>query len=109
MVYIVKTLLVDYVSVPEDRQRLLLGRDVMENYNMLELYNVNDYFILVAVRILRGGAKTRCTGTFKPNQLVLFDEVDSENLEISSSEISDTTEDRFADNYEEDLDSSDEE
>ena len=79
MVNIVKTLLMDYVGIPEDQQRLLLGRDIMENYNMLEFYNMNDHSILMVVIILRGGARTRCTGSFRSNPPPLFDEVDSEN------------------------------
>ena len=100
-VYMIKTLLTDYVDFPEDQQRLLLGRNVMENDNMLELYNVNAHSILVVMRTLRGGSITRCTGDSRTNTPALFDEVDSENSDISSSEISDTSEVLFADTSEE--------
>ena len=65
-VYMIKTLLVDYVGVPEDQQRLLFGRNIMENDNILEVYNVNDQFILVVVRIMRDGLRTRCTRGLTP-------------------------------------------
>ena len=55
----VKTLLVDYVGFPTDQQRLLFGRNIMENNNILEHYNVNDHSILMVVRMLRGGVRTR--------------------------------------------------
>ena len=50
----IKTLQVDNVGVPEDQQRLLFGRNIMENDNILELYNVKDHSILMVVRIFRG-------------------------------------------------------
>ena len=93
-VYMVKALLVDYVGVPEDQQRLLFGRNVMENDNMLEVYKVNDHSILVIMRFLRGGPRTRCTRGLTP---ALID---------ASSEIENTSEYLFAETSEEDLDSS---
>ena len=51
----------DYVGAPEDQQRLLFGRNIMENDNILEVYNVNDHSILIVMRILRGRPRTRCT------------------------------------------------
>ena len=53
--------------------------------------------------MLRGGARTRCTRGFTP---VFIDEILSENSDISSSEISDTSESLFVNTSEEDLDSS---
>ena len=93
-VNMIKTLLVDYVGVPEDQQRLLFGRNVMENDNMLEVYKVNDHSILVIVRIMRDGPRTRCTRSLTP---ALID---------TSSEIENTSEYLFAETSEEDLDSS---
>jgi len=93
-VYMVKTLLVDYIGVPEEQQRLLFGRNIMENDNTLEVYNVNEHSILLVVRRLRGGARTRCTRGLTP---ALID---------TSSEIENTSEYLFAETSEEDLDSS---
>ena len=84
----------DYVGVPEDQQRLLFGRNVMENDNMLEVYKVNDHSILVIVRIMRDGPRTRCTRSLTP---ALID---------TSSEFENTSEYLFAETSEEDLDSS---
>ena len=99
-VYTIKTLLVDYVGVPEEQQRLLFGRNIMENDNILELYNVNAHSILMVVRILRGGPRTRCTRGLTP---ALINENVSKNSDILSSEISNTSEYLFADTSEEDL------
>ena len=88
------TLLMDYIGVPEDPQRLLFGRNIMENDNILEVYNVNNHSILVIVRIMRGGPRTRCTRGLTP---ALID---------TSSEIENTSEYLFAETSEEDLDSS---
>ena len=93
-VYMIKTLLVDYVGVPEEQQRLLFGRNIMENDNILEVYNVNDHSILVVVRMMRGGPRTRCTRGLTP---ALID---------TSSEIENISEYLFAETSEEDLDSS---
>ena len=93
-VYMVKTLLVDYIGVPEEQQRLLFGRNIMENDNTLEVYNVNEHSILLVVRKLRGGTRTRCTRGLTP---ALID---------TSSEIEITSEYLFAETSEEDLDSS---
>ena len=98
--YMIKKLLVDYVGVPEDQQRLLFGRNIMENDKILELYNVNDHSILMVVRILRGGPRTRCTRGLTP---ALINENVSKNSDILSSEISNTSEYLFADTSEEDL------
>ena len=93
-VYMIKTLLVDYVGVPEEQQRLLFGRNIMENDNILEVYNVNNHSILVVVRIMRGWPRTRCT---RGLTLALID---------TSSKIENTYEYLFAETSEEDLDSS---
>ena len=85
---------VNMIGVPEDQQRLLFGRNVMENDNMLEVYKVHDHSILVIVRFLRGGPRTRCTRGLTP---ALID---------ASSEIENTSEYLFAETSEEDLDSS---
>ena len=82
------TLLMDYIGVPEDPQRLLFGRNIMENDNILEVYNVNDHSILMVMRFLRGVPRTRCTRDLTP---ALID---------TSSEISNTSEYFFAENSE---------
>ena len=105
-VYMVKTLLVDYVGFPADQQRLLLGRDIMVNNNILEHYNVNEHSILMVVRMLRGGARTRSTRRSTRNEPDLIDSIGSENSDISSSEISDFAESLFESTSEEDPDSS---
>ena len=92
----------DYVGDPEDQQRLLFGRNIMENDNIFELYNVKDHSILMVVRILRGWPRTRC---IRGLTSALIDEMVSEKKsDISTSEISDTSESLFADTSEEDLD-----
>ena len=93
-VYMVKTLLVDYIGVPEEQQRLLFGRNIMENDNILEVYNVNDHSILVVVRMMRGGARIRYTRGLTS---ALID---------TSSEIENTSEYIFVETSEEDLVSS---
>ena len=108
-VYMVKTLLVDYVGFPADQQRLLLGRDIMVNNNILEHYNVNEHSILMVVRMLRGGARTRSTRRSTRNEPDLIDSIGSENSDISSSEISDFAEFLFENTSEEDTDSSEDE
>jgi len=105
-VYMVKTLLVDYVGFPADQQRLLLGRDIMVNNNILEHYNVNEHSILMVVRMLRGGARTRSTRRSMRNEPDIIDSIGSENSDISSSEISDFAESLFENTSEEDPDSS---
>ena len=105
-VYMVKTLLVDYVGFPADQQRLLLGRDIMVNNNILEHYNVNEHSNLMVVRTLRGGARTRSTRRSTRNEPDLIDSIGSENSDISSSEISDFAESLFESTSEEDPDSS---
>jgi len=105
-VYMVKTLLVDYVGFPADQQRLLLGRDIMVNNNILEHYNVNEHSNLMVVRMLRGGARTRSTRRSTRNEPDLIDTIESENSDISSSEISDFAESLFESTSEEDPDSS---
>ena len=105
-VYMVKTLLVDYVGFPADQQRLLLGREIMVNNNILEHYNVNEHSNLMVVRMLRGGARTRSTRRSTRNEPDLIDSIGSENSDISSSEISDFAESLFESTSEEDPDSS---
>ena len=105
-VYMVKTLLVDYVGFPADQQRLLLGRDIMVNNNILEHYNVNEHSILMVVRMLRGGARTRSTRRSTRNEPDLIDSIGSKNSDISSSEISDFAESLFENSSEEDPHSS---
>ena len=108
-VYMVKTLLVDYVGFPADQQRLLLGRDIMVNNNILEHYNVNEHSILMVVRMLRGGTRTRSTRRSTRNEPDLIDSIGSENSDISFSEISDFAESLFENTSEEDLDSCEDE
>ena len=108
-VYMVKTLLVDYVGFPADQQRLLLGRDIMVNNNILEHYNVNEHSNLMVVRMLRGGARTRSTRRSTRNEPDLIDSIGSENSDISSSKISDVAESLFENTSEEDPDSSEDE
>ena len=108
-VYMVKTLLVDYVGFPVDQQRLLLGRDIMVNNNILEYYNVNEHSILMVVRMFRGGARTRSTRRSTRNEPDLIDSIGSENSDISSSEFFDFAESLFEDTSEEDPDSSEDE
>ena len=83
----------DYVGVPEDHQRLLFGRNIMKNDNILIVYNMNDHSILMVMRIFRGGPRTRCTRSLTP---ALID---------ASSEISNISEYLFVETSEEDLDS----
>ena len=105
-VYMVKTLLIDYVGFPADQQRLLLGRDIMVNNNILEHYNVNEHSILMVVRMLRGGARTRSTRRSTRNEPDLIDLIGSEYSDISFFEISDFAESLFENTSEEDPDSS---
>ena len=73
----IRTLLVDYVSIPEEQQRLLFGRNIMENDNILEVYNVNDHSILVVVRMMRGGSRTRCTKGLTPALIDALSEIEN--------------------------------
>ena len=105
-VFMLKTLFVNYVGLAEDRQRLFLGRDIMDNDNRLAFYNVDYHSILRVVGMLVGGARTSGTTGLIRSQPNLFDEVDTDNLEISSYKISDTSEVFFWDSSDENSDSS---
>ena len=78
----------------------------MVNNNILEHYNVNDRSILMAVRMLRGGARTKSTRRSTRNEPNLIDSIRYENSDISSSEISDFAESFFENTSKEDSDSS---